>query len=228
MTLRTVTVFAVAAVLPLVIGAALALRWRPPLRVRAELLAFASGALLVGLAFELFEPAVAVLGPLPVFVALLAGTALLVAVKSALGREDHTGLALLAGVLADGVAENLALGVALIGPAAGATPLLAGIAANNLPEALGGASAMHDAGWPARRVLLVWTATATALAAATVAGYAALADLGPLPLAVVRAFGAGAVLATLAVEIMPDAYETGGPTVAFATALGFFLAFALT
>ncbi len=42
------------------------------------------------------------------------------------------------------------------------------------------------------------------------------------------AFAAGAVLASLADTLMPEAYEDGGPTVALATAAGFLLSFVLS
>ena len=41
------------------------------------------------------------------------------------------------------------------------------------------------------------------------------------------AFAAGAVLASLADTLMPEAYENGGPSVALSTAAGFVLAFVL-
>jgi zinc transporter ZupT len=41
-------------------------------------------------------------------------------------------------------------------------------------------------------------------------------------------FAAGAVLASLADSVMPEAHAEGGPLVAFATSAGFLVAFALT
>ncbi len=46
--------------------------------------------------------------------------------------------------------------------------------------------------------------------------------------AAMLAFAAGAVLASLADTLMPEAYEDGGPFVAFATAAGFLLSFVLS
>jgi ZIP family zinc transporter len=42
------------------------------------------------------------------------------------------------------------------------------------------------------------------------------------------AFAAGAVIASLADTLMPEAYEHGGPGVALSTAAGFVLAYALS
>jgi ZIP family zinc transporter len=46
-------------------------------------------------------------------------------------------------------------------------------------------------------------------------------------LAVALAFAGGAVLASLADTLMPEAFEHGRPLNAFATAAGFFLSFVL-
>lgn len=41
-------------------------------------------------------------------------------------------------------------------------------------------------------------------------------------------FAAGAVLASLAVTLMPEAFEEGGPLIAFATALGFLASYLIS
>ena len=46
--------------------------------------------------------------------------------------------------------------------------------------------------------------------------------------AVALAFAGGAVLASLADTLMPDAYREGGKLVAFATAAGFFVSFVIS
>lgn len=215
--------------LPLVVGAALGVYLSPPQRLVGALLAFASGALVTGLAFELFEPAFRTAGPLLGGAALFAGTGLYVAVKRrADADEGPSGVPLLAAVVFDGTAENLTLGVSVLGGSTGGSlAVLVGIAANNLPEAVAGAEAMTRNGRSRAWTLAVWTATAAGLAAVVVLGYVAFAGVGETTLALVRAGGGGAVLASLAVEIMPDAYEEGGPAVAFATAAGLLVTFLL-
>ena len=44
----------------------------------------------------------------------------------------------------------------------------------------------------------------------------------------VRSFAAGAVLASLAEALMPQAYQEGGKAVSFATTVGFLLTFLIT
>lgn len=215
--------------LPLIVGAAIGTFWKPPRRLVAAVLAFASGSLITGLAFELFEPAFHTAGLALTTASLFAGTGVYVGVKSLVELQDGaSGLPLLAAVVLDGLAENVTLGVVLVGASAGGPlAILAGIAANNLPEAVGGAVSMTENGWSAAWTLGLWTATAAGLVLAVVVGYAVFSDVGPIVLALVRATGGGAVLASVAVEIIPDAYEGGGPVVAFATAAGFVVTFML-
>jgi hypothetical protein len=106
-----------------------------------------------------------------------------------------------------------------------ALTLLVAIFASNLPEALGGAVGMRLQGRPKGFTIGVWSATAILLAAAVVVADAALAGVGEQTLAILLSFAGGAVLASLADTLMPDAYREGGPLVAFATAAGFLLSF---
>jgi ZIP family zinc transporter len=225
----TAVLFGIGTALPLVLGAIVGTFWTVPRKLTAGLLAFASGSLIIALAFELFEPAVREVGIALTTVSLLAGTVVFVAAKYAVEfGSDDSGLALLAAVISDGIPENLTLGVALIGSQpAGSLAILAGIAANNFPESIGGANGMRDSGKSKLLTIGVWVASSAVLVAAVVVGYTLFSDVGQTVLALVRAFGAGSVLAAVADEIMPDAYESGGPIVAFATAAGFVFTFTL-
>ena len=135
------------------------------------------------------------------------------------------GWALLAAVTLDGVPENLALGVSLVEGAS--ITLLVAIFASNLPEALVGAVEMRCEGRSTAAVLGIWCACATLLALGFVAGRALAGPLSPEVLGVALGFAGGAVLASLADTLMPEAFEHGRPYNAFATAAGFFLSFVL-
>jgi len=213
----------------LVIGALLGCFRTPPKTLTAGMLAFAAGALVVAVAFELFEPAHREAGLARASAALLVGAAAFIAVDLLIERfagADAVGLALVAAVTIDGVPENLALGVGLA--AGGSYALLASIVASNLPEAFGGAAQMRRGGVSTARVLSVWGLTAALLAAAVFAGRLAADVASEQWLGMLAAFAAGAVLASLADSVMPEAYAEGGPLVAFATSGGFLVAYALT
>ena len=215
----------------LVMCAALGAFFDPSRRLVAAALAFASGALIVALAFDLFEEAMRVGGTFIAAGGLLAGAATFVAADGLLDRyaKNATGFILLASITLDGIPENLALGVALIGKSlSGILALLVAIFASNFPEALGGAASMRSGGRSRKFAVGIWSLTGGILAAAVVLGNAALAGAGDAPLAFVRAFAGGAVLASLANALMPQAYRDGGELVAFATAAGFLTSFLLT
>src|SRR5215212_9065920 len=84
-------------------------------------------------------------------------------------------------------------------------------------------------------VIGIWAATAVLLAAAVMIGNGALKGVSEAMgviseelVAVMLSFAGGAVLASLANTLMPDAYREGGRLVAFATAAGFLLSFLIS
>ena len=219
----------------LVIGGVIGAYWRPPDRLVAGALAFASGALVTALATDLFVEPFRAGGALFAGIGLLAGAATFVVADGLLDRYIQgvggsvSGFAILAGVILDGIPENMALGVSLLQTSwTGALALLVAIFASNLPEALGGAVSMRDQGRTSGFAIAVWAVTAVVLAVAVVVGNAALSGVGEEPLSVLLAFAGGAVLASLADTLMPDAYREGGKLVAFATAAGFFVSFVIS
>ena len=84
---------------------------------------------------------------------------------------------------------------------------------------------MRDQGRSRGFVIFVWTVTALLLTAAVVIGSAVLPGADQRLHSLLLAFAGGAVLASLADTLMPDAFREGGALVAFATAAGFFLSF---
>ena len=232
----------------LVLGGTLGAYWDPPARVVGVLLAFASGSLLAALSFELFPDAYELGGAWRAGLGLLAGGATFVVLNAWLDsrvagsaqEEQHekvedaasgaaggaVGFALLAAVTLDGVPETLALGVSLAGEADSLT-LLVAIFFSNLPESLVGAVGMTKQGRSRAFAIGVWSACAVILALAVVLGRAALAGADDRTISVCLAFAGGAVLASLADTLMPEAFEHGRPLNAFATGVGFFVSFML-
>ena len=142
------------------------------------------------------------------------------------GGESGGGL--LAAITLDGIPENLALGVALIGAGPMETAALAGsILLSNLPEAAGGAREMVKNGRSKAKVMVLWALTALLLSAAAIVGNIALDTVNEHWLAIIRCFAAGAVVASLATEVFPKAYREDSHLAGIATALGVILAFGL-
>ncbi len=246
----------------LLIGAGIGLRARLPERLLAALLAFASGALITALAFELFEDSFEQGGLWRAGLGMVVGAVVFTSLSALLDRwaepDDRSsgdateegspkldkdaataerpptaasakgtaGLALLAAVTLDGVPENVALGVSL-GEGTGGLALLAAIFVSNLPEALVGSASMRAQGRSPAFVLGTWTAAGVLLALAVAVGAGPLSAADPTTISLPLAFAAGAVLASLADTLMPEAYEKGGPLVALSTTGGFVLSFLL-
>jgi len=240
--------FAAIASSALVIGGVAGSYWKPPQQLTGVLLAFASGSLIAALCFELFPEAFELGGLWRAGLGLLAGGTVFVVANALLDRYvagsskpeqsekvreaadsgapgGAIGWALLAAVTLDGIPENVALGVSLVEHAS--YTLLVAIFFSNLPESLVGAVAMREEGRSPAYAITIWVACALLLAVAVVLGRAAFAGASPELLAICLAFAGGAVLASLADTLMPEAFEHGRPYNSFATAAGFFLSFML-
>lgn len=159
--------FAAGASLPLLAGAVAGVFWRPPRRLVAVALAFAAGALISAVSFELFEEGYSSGGPLRAGLAFAAGATVFVILDALLDQvaaANPTGLTLLAAVTLDGVPENTALGVSL--NAAGSVALLAAVFASNFPEALAGAVSMRQQEWSRSTIVALWAGATVLLAGA--------------------------------------------------------------
>lgn len=218
--------FAAVASAGLLLGSSVGAFWRAPTPLVAAALAFAAGSLTAALAFELFaresHPRLWIASA-----GLVAGATLFIVIDAAVERrwprEKATGFALVAAVTLDGVPENLALGVTLAQQ--GSVALLAAIFFSNLSESLGGAAEMREGGDPPHRAIALWIGVAVLLAGALVVGRFFGGSDGTHSF--LLALAGGAVLASLADTLMPEAYREGGPFVAFATAAGFLVSFLL-
>lgn len=146
---------------------------------------------------------------------------------AAQGASTAVGFALLAAVTLDGVPENLALGVSLLS-GGGSIALLVAIFCSNFPEALAGAVAMRRGGRSALFAIGIWALAAVLLTAAVVLGRVVFAQFPEENLAFPLAFAGGAVLASLADTLMPEAFEHGRPLNSMATAAGFLVSFLLS
>ncbi len=244
-------IFGLIASSALLLGGLVGAYVKVPKTVSGVLLAFASGSLIAALCFELFPEAYELGGATRAGLGLLAGGASFVVANTLLDRwvagsaekkqsekladadtgggaaarggTGAVGFALLAAVTLDGVPENIALGVSLIEGAS--YTLLVAIFFSNLPESLVGAVAMREQGRSPKFAITTWALCGALLA--VVLGRGVAGGLSDEVLAVALGFAGGAVLASLADTLMPEAFEHGRPLNAFATAAGFFLSFVL-
>ena len=194
------------------------------------LVALAGGALLLSVTSELIEPSIETSSIWIAVGGVAAGAAVFAAVDYWIDEHwgAESGGGLLAAITLDGIPENLALGVALSGAGAPEVAALAGsILLSNLPEAAGGARQMADGGHSKLRIFALWAATAALLSLAAIGGNVLLEGASPHHLAFIRCFAAGAVVASLATEVFPEAFKEDRHWAGIATALGVILAFLL-
>jgi ZIP family zinc transporter len=224
----------------LLIGALLALARGWSERLIWLVLAFGAGALMRAVSFELALEGNKTGG----FGSLAGGLALggvtyylLDGVVDRIGapgraRERHAsgdaGPALALGAFLDGIPEQLVLGIGLAGGEPVSVGLLTAIFVSNLPEAIGSASAMREAGRPGRAILGLWAGVAVCCALATVGGFALGDAVSGELRAGIDGFAAGALLVMLVDSMIPDATEDAGRQAGLVTVLGFALAAALS
>lgn len=225
-------VFVVIAVVSgaLLVGAVWGAYGRLDKRLEGFLVAIAGGALLLSVTTELIQPAIERSSVLYAMAGVGAGALVFVFVDRLIARKlgEDSGGGLLAAITLDGIPENLALGVALIGAGPMEVAALAGsILLSNLPEAAGGARDMRKNGWSKARIIGIWAATAAILSVAAVFGNLVFDTVGDSTLALIRTFAAGAVVASLATEVFPKAYDEDSQWAGIATAIGVILAFLL-
>lgn len=215
----------------LIVGAVWGVYGSLPRNVEGFVVALAGGALLVSATIELIQPSIAAVSVWAAMGAVLAGAVAFSVLDYGVKRHwgSDSGGGLLAAITLDGVPENLALGVALIGAGPRQVAALAGsILLSNLPEAAGGAASMAGDGRSKRSVVALWAATAVLLSGAALAGNVLLADASHAVLGLIRSFAAGAVVASLGTEVFPRAFKEAGDAVGVATALGLVLAILLS
>ncbi len=225
----------------LVLGALLAFARPWSDRQVGLVLAFGAGALISAVSFELAEEGIAAGGFGWTAIGLAAGAITyftldgVIARRSATGRGQagrragaNAGTALALGAFLDGVPEQVVLGIGLASGEGLGASLLVAIFVSNLPEAIGGARDMHDAGTPRARILWLWAGVAAVCAAATMLGYiAADAATGEVR-ACIDGFAAGALLVMLIDSMIPEARHGAGRVAGLATTLGFAVAAALS
>jgi len=211
----------------LIVGALWGIYGKLSSRTEGFVIALAGGALIVALVAELIQPSIEQSNLWVGLGAVAAGAVVFTIVDYWIDEKwgPDGGGGLLAAITLDGIPENLALGVALIGAGPIEVAALAGsILLSNLPEAAGGAKQMIGSGLSRAKTLSLWAITALILSGAAVIGNIALAGVSPHLLAFTSCFAAGAVVASLATEVFPKAFKEDHHMTGVATAIGVMLA----
>ena len=224
----------------LIVGAIAGVFSRASHHAIAMAMSVGAGLLLAAVSLKLTADAVRVAGPLMALASLLLGAAIFSALNAFLARfgaasrkrcgactpqateseQPGSGRAIALGTALDAVPEALVLGLALRQPAF-PLELVIALSLGNLPEAVSGAAGMRTAGRSYRYIFFLWSAVAIGAAVWIAIGYAAFGLLDqPWPPRL-QAFGAGALLATTAETMIPEAFHNSPRFSGFLAAIGF-------
>ena len=223
----------------LLVGSLISYSFKPSQRVIAVVMALGTGILIGSVSFELIDEALKTRTVGWIALLLLIGAGVftvgswVIDRSGGAERQDPTGkqsggdpLAIVLGSVLDGIPESFVLGLTVIQGAV-SIPLLAGVVLSNLPEGMASSSGLRAAGWPRKRVVIMWLLVALVSAISAAAGFVLLDPASGRTGALVQAFAAGALLAMLADTLLPEAYEVEGVLTGPLVAAGFAIAIAL-
>ena len=225
----------------LVIGALLSFARHWPPRQVGLVLAFGAGALISAVSFELAQEGLRIGGAGATGIGLGVGAATYFLLDGLIanhfstgrgrsGRGEGTGggTALALGAFLDGIPEQAVLGISLAASQGVGVALLLAIFVSNLPEAMGSADEMREAGKSRAVILRLWLVVAAICTIATVVGYTAADAVTGNLRAAIDGFAAGALLVMLIDSMIPDARKDAGRAAGLVTVLGFALAAGLS
>jgi zinc transporter, ZIP family len=228
----------------LILGGAVGL-WLPlPRELRGLIMGFGAGVLISAVAYELVDDAFeAADGFAIVAVGLLAGAATFFVGDlyiDRMGGADRkrsegtssaaggTALAIVLGIVLDGIPESAVIGLTLLGGAGVSAAMIVAVFLSNLPEAIAATTGLARSGWSSVRILGLWALVTLVSGLSALLGFVLFDGASASWLAFVLAFAAGAILTMLADTMMPEAFERSGKWTGLATTLGFAVAFAVT
>jgi ZIP family zinc transporter len=226
----------------LLAGGAYALVHRVGTRTLGMIMAFGSGVLISAVAFELVEEAFnSAAWQGTTGLGLFAGSLVFYVGDAAIDRmggddRKHSGgkqaegspLAIVLGIVLDGIPESLVLGLTLVVGGGVSAAFLIAVALSNVPEAIAATAGLALSGWTGRRILGLWALVSVVSGLSALVGFVAFDSAPPEVTAFVLSFAGGAILTMLADTMMPEAFEHGGKLVGVVTTLGFAVAFALS
>ncbi len=218
-------------VIPLIIGAWIAFRFKPSSKVVGVVMGFGAGALIAAVAYELIPES----SPrdFATFLSLGLGAVVFYVGTSWIERRSRrkgkeaenakaqTGRAILLGALLDGIPESLVLGMSIgIGDSI-SIAFLGAVFVSNLPESIGASSEMEAGGMQRSHVYKIWAVIMLACVLITICGALMIQYVPNLEGIYVKAFAAGAVLAMLADSMIPEGFYEGGRLTGLMTVMGF-------
>lgn len=207
-------------------GAVLALTTRLRHRAIAAIMSLGAGVLLSVASFKIASEALPLAGVASTVAGVVAGAAMFSVANAALvtaknrkrcgecqpqpseAQAPGSGTSIVLGNALDAVPEALVLGVSLRagGPD---LALVMALALSNVPEALSATAGMRQASRSRTYVISLWSGIAVGTAAMTALSFYVLSELGPAASAILKAYGAGALISMAAETMIPEAFHNG-------------------
>ena len=207
-------------------GTILGLILRLSHRAIAAIMSLGAGVLLSAASIKIASEALIVAGAGSAVSGMIAGAAMFSLVNAALANAKDrkrcgecksqpseaetpgSGTSIALGTALDAIPEALVVGVTLraSGPD---LALVIALALSNVPEALSGTVGMRLASRSYAYVLSLWSGIALGTAVTTVLAFYLLSDLTPHLTAMLKAYGAGALIAMAAETMIPEGFHNG-------------------
>jgi len=202
-------------------------------RLIGFIMSFGTGVLIGAACFELLRDSVKDGGLFPTAIGFLLGALLFTIVDLVISKkggkdrkrsrknpENHTGLAIFFGSIFDTIPESIVIGVSLLDQSSVSYLLVIAIFISNFPEGLSSSVGLKKDGYSNKKILFLWVMVLALSSLSSFSGYALLHHASDMIVGGIGAFAAGAVVSMVSSTMMPEAFEEGGPTVGFVTALG--------
>lgn len=145
------------------------------------------------------------------------------AAESKSSSDSNSGLAILIGTIMDAIPESAMIGLSLVSGGSVSFALVVAIFISNFPEGLSSTVGLKKSGFSKNKIMVMWVAVLCISALSALGGAALLEGASNSVKAVMSSFAGGGIIAMVASTMMPEAYEEGGPSVGFITAVGVFI-----
>lgn len=238
--MQNVLLFGLISVSPLILGSAIGYYWKLKEKWIGAIAAFGAGALIAALTFGLMEEAFnlggldsSMMGFAIGGIAFIIGDLIIIKIggrghKRYHAAKNSTGWGIVLAAVLDGLPESFALGISLALNSKIGMLVLIAIVLNNFPEAISSAYDLRNVRRTAKDVIITWSIVAAAGLLSVMAGFLLFEFISPDLTAIFESIAAGAILAMLAVTMMPEAYRESGMGAALGTISGFLLIFILS
>ncbi|UFT99163.1 ZIP family metal transporter [Radiobacillus kanasensis] len=224
------------------LGAIIVLSIQIPKKIIGFIMALGTGALIGATSYELLEDALEISSFKEIAIGFLGG-ALLFTILDILvsrkggherkgsdrnperkdGKSQGNGKGIFIGTVMDTLPESAMIGLSLVGGKSVSLALVISIFISNLPEGISSTVGLQKSGYSKKKILILWVFVVLFSALSAFLGAYLLEQASNSIKAIMSSFAGGAIISMIASTMMPEAYEEGGPSVGFITAVGVFI-----